>query len=227
MDVVKSYMSKKLFVFDLDETLIACDSCVEWHRFLVERGIISDPNFLKEDQRLMALYAEGVLDMQEYISHSMKPLVKLTCEDIDWLAEECARTRILPKAYPEAKTLLAELKQQNRDAIIISATQSFIVSQVAKLLGVDTAMGIDLAVKNGTYSDEMTGIPTFRAGKVERLKSWLQEHDEQYEVIEFYTDSINDLPLCEYADFVNAINPCKNLEVVARARSWNIHRWAL
>ena len=220
-------MSKKLFVFDLDETLIACDSCVEWHRFLVERGIISDPDFLEEDQRMMALYADGGLDMQDYISHSMTPLMSLTCEEVDQLAEECARTRILPKAYPEAKKLLAELKQQNKDAIIISATQSFIVSQVAKQLGVDIAMGIDLAIKNGSYSDEMIGIPTYRAGKVKRLKFWMQDLDEQYEVIEFYTDSINDLPLCEYADFVNTVNPCKKLESVARAKSWNIYNWIL
>ena len=220
-------MSKKLFVFDLDETLIACDSCVEWHRFLVERSIISDPDFLKEDQRMMTLYAEGGLDMQDYISHSIEPLMSFTCEEVDRLAEECARTRILPKAYPEAKKLLAELKQQNKDAIIISATQSFIVSQVAKQLGVDIAMGIDLAIKNGSYSDEMTGIPTYRAGKVKRLKSWLQEFDKQYEAVEFYTDSINDLPLCEHADYVNAVNPCKKLSVVAREREWNTHNWVL
>lgn len=220
-------MSKKLVVFDLDETLITCDSCVEWHRFLVERGIITDQDFLEEDQRLMALYADGVLDMAEYISHSMAPLAEMTCEDIKLLAEECARTRILPKAYPEAKKLLAELKQQSIDTIIISATQNFIVSQVAKFLGVDTAMGIELAVKDGMYTGEMTGIPTFRAGKVKCLQSWLQKHSGHYEAIEFYTDSINDLPLCEYADSVNTINPCKKLKVVARAKGWSIHNWAL
>ena len=223
---MKNDMSDKLFVFDLDETLVACDSCVEWHHFLVERGVISDPGFLEEDKRLMALYAEGVLDMQEYINHSVAPLAGMTCEDVDLLAEECARTRVLPHAYPEAIKLLEELRQQHKDVVIISATQSFIVLQVAKLLGVDTAMGVDLAVRKGGYSPEMKGIPTFREGKVKRLESWLQENNRQYDAIEFYTDSINDLPLCEYADHVNTINPCKKLEVIARARSWNIHSWA-
>lgn len=227
MKAVKDNMSEKLFVFDLDETLVACDSCVEWHKFLVERGIITDPGFLAEDQRLMNLYAEGVLDMAEYIRHSMAPLAEITCAEIDLLVEECARSRILPNAYPEAKKLLAGLRQNKRDVIIISATHSFIVCQVAKLLGVNTAMGIDLAVKNGAYSDEVTGIPTFRAGKVKRLNVWLQEHGGKYGAIEFYTDSINDLPLCEHADFVNIINPCKKLEVIARARFWNIYNWVL
>ena len=227
VDVMKNKMSEKLVVFDLDETLIACDSCVEWHRFLVDRGIIDDSDFLHEDERLMALYAEGTLDMQEYIDHSMVPLSGLSSEDIDRLSEECARTRILPKAYPAAKTLLNELNQRDIKTVIISATQSFIVRQVAKLLGVNTAMGIDLVVKNGIYSSEMEGIPTFRAGKVKRLQDWLQKQDDQYDVVEFYTDSINDLPLCEYADYVNTVNPCKKLEAVAKARSWNIRNWAL
>ena len=33
---------------------------------MVERDIATDPLFIKEDQRLMALYSEGKMDMEDY-----------------------------------------------------------------------------------------------------------------------------------------------------------------
>ena len=50
-------MTKPLYVFDLDETLIKADSAMIWNEFLVEKGIVDDASFLTEDQRLMALYS--------------------------------------------------------------------------------------------------------------------------------------------------------------------------
>ena len=68
-------MSQPLYIFDLDETLIAADSAMLWHQFLVEKGIITDSNFLAEDKRLMSLYSAGKLDMPEYLNFAMAPLV--------------------------------------------------------------------------------------------------------------------------------------------------------
>lgn len=51
-------MSKPLYVFDMDETLVNGDAAMLWNAFLVEKGIVSDPSFIDEDQRLMGLYSK-------------------------------------------------------------------------------------------------------------------------------------------------------------------------
>lgn len=61
-------MSKPLYVFDLDDTLIDGDCAMIWNAFLAEKGITTERNFVEEDRRRMALYAQGKMDMAEYIA---------------------------------------------------------------------------------------------------------------------------------------------------------------
>ena len=82
-------MSQPLYIFDLDETLINADSSMLWHRFLVEKRIVTDDNFLAEDKRLMSLYSAGKLNMPEYLNFTMAPLAQLTKEQVDSLVDEC------------------------------------------------------------------------------------------------------------------------------------------
>ena len=53
-------MTKPLYVFDMDETLVNADCAMLWHEFLVEQKIATNPNFIAEDKRLMGLYVKGV-----------------------------------------------------------------------------------------------------------------------------------------------------------------------
>lgn len=219
-------MSQPLYIFDLDETLIAADSSMLWHQFLVSKGMITDPDFLVEDQRLMAQYSVGALDMPEYLNFAMAPLAKLTTAQVDSLVDECVETYILPTLFPQAKQLLAQLKQDKFTTILISATASFIVKKVAKQLGITHAMGIDMRVENGCYTANILGVASYREGKVIRLQSWLAAQTQVYGERYFYTDSINDLPLCLFSHYSHVVNPCPQLALHAQAQNWPQLAWS-
>jgi HAD superfamily hydrolase (TIGR01490 family) len=219
-------MSQPLYIFDLDETLIGADSAILWHQFLVTKGIITDPDFLEEDQRLMALYSAGELDMPEYLNFSIAPLTQLPKEEVDRLVDECVEKHIMPTVFPQALKLLAQLKQDNITTVLISATVSFIVKKVAKQLGIPHAMGIDLLVENGCYSANIMGAPSYREGKVTRLESWLTEQTEVFTETYFYTDSIDDLPLCLFSQYPHVVNPCPQLASYAETQHWPQLTWS-
>lgn len=219
-------MSQPLYIFDLDETLIGADSAMLWHQFLVTKGVITDPAFLAEDQRLMALYSAGELDMPTYLDFAMAPLVKLTKDQVDSLVDECVEKYIMPTVFPQAQQLLAQLKQDHITTVLISATVSFIVKKVAKKLGIAHAMGIDMLVENGSYSANILGIASYREGKVIRLESWLAEQTEIYGERYFYTDSINDLPLCLFSQYPHVVNPCPQLARYAQQQNWPQLTWS-
>ncbi|QUM78036.1 HAD family hydrolase [Moritella sp. 24] len=218
-------MSKPLYIFDLDETLIGADSSVLWHQFLVQKGIITDPTFLAEDARLMALYAAGKLDMPEYLHFSMAPLASLTQAQVDSLVDECVEKCIMPTVFPQATQLLEQLKQDGITRILISATVSFIVKKVAAKLGMEHAMGIDMLVEDDHYSANILGVASYREGKVIRLESWLAEQTEIFTDIYFYTDSINDLPLCLFSQYPHVVNPCPQLTNYAQEKKWPQLSW--
>jgi phosphoserine phosphatase len=60
------------------------------------------------------------------------------------------------------------------------------------------------------------------AGKVTRLKAWLDGHGRHVGQMSAYSDSHNDLPLLEMADRAVAVDPDPTLRAAALARGWEI-----
>ncbi|WP_045383932.1 HAD family hydrolase [Vibrio campbellii] len=218
-------MSKPLYVFDLDETLINADCAMIWNEFMVEKGIATASNFIEEDKRLMGLYAEGKMDMEDYLTFSIKPLENMPIEQVNALVKECVENHILTKQFPQAKTLIEQLSRYDIDMVIISASVTFLVEAVGRRVGIPNALGIDLVVADNRYSAEIDGIPSYREGKVTRLKQWLETQPDNYSEIHFYTDSVNDLPLCEYADYAYLVNPCPRLKEHTNRPNWTVLSW--
>ncbi|MEZ8990325.1 HAD family hydrolase [Vibrio breoganii] len=218
-------MAKPLYVFDMDETLINGDCAMIWNEFLLEKGVVQDPSFLAEDQRLMELYSQGKLDMDEYLEFAMAPLLHLSKKDVDALVDECVETHILSRQFDESKTLIQQLEADGIDMLIISATVTFVVEAVAKRIGIKHSLGIDLAEKNDRYTAKIEGVPSYREGKVTRLEQWLSQSKQPYAAIHFYTDSINDLALCEHADYAYLINPCPSLAALPKQDNWTTLSW--
>lgn len=122
----------------------------------------------------------------------------------------CVREAILPRVYPQAWELIRRLRAEGEQMLIISASVSLLVQAVAAALEIDQALGIDVAMVDGGYSGEITGIPSYQQGKVARLAQWREAHPQYDGEVTFYTDSINDLPLCLHADRVRLVNPVRS-----------------
>ncbi|WP_413692241.1 HAD family hydrolase [Psychromonas sp. KJ10-2] len=219
-------MSKPLHIFDMDETLVNGDCASLWSAFLVRKGVVTDPDYLATDQALMEQYAKGELDMEEYIVYTLAPITHIPQHEIDSLVDEFVASDILPLVFPEALTLVKSLKESGVACLVISATVTFIVKKVAQAIGIEDALGIELVSKNNCYFNQVTGIATYREGKILRLQQWLTEQTNSFDEIHFYSDSINDLPLCEYADYAYLVNPCERLSAEAlKHPEWQIFEW--
>ena len=163
--------------------------------------------------------------MDDYLKFAMAPITHLSLGDVEKLVNECVDKWIAPKQFQQSIPLLEQLNKQGVDTLIISATVSFIVQAVAQHLGVEQSMGIELVTEDDRYTAKVSGVPSYREGKVTRLEQWLSARDETYSEIHFYTDSINDLPLCERADYAYLVNPCPRLKAIADRPNWTILHW--
>lgn len=210
-------MQSILYVLDLDKTLINGDSNDLWYEFLHSRGII-DEAFVQQNDRQMELYAQGMLDMNEYLQFALSAFKTFSLMDAKALMPEFLQTKIAPIVFAQAKEVLSK-----ENVIIISATPSFIVKEVAQFLGIKNAIGMDLEEKNGFLTPHVIEPMSFRQGKVERLKMFLQDKSFSYLVV--YTDSINDKFLCEFCDEAFCVNPDPKLLDLARSKGWNILSW--
>ncbi len=212
----------RLAIFDLDNTLLAGDSDHLWGEFLIAQGLVDRLSYGRENDRFYETYKAGTLDIAAYTRFALEPLIRLGADHLLPLRDVFVKTWIEPIIAPAAPALLERHRIQGDTLLIITATNSFITTPIAELLGVDALLATDPEVVKGRYTGRISGTPCYREGKQVRLKQWLAEEGEDYSHLTFYSDSHNDLPLlCEVRQPV-AVDPDEILREEAERRGWPI-----
>ncbi|TVU87621.1 MULTISPECIES: HAD family hydrolase [Halomonadaceae] len=211
-----------LAIFDLDNTLLSIDSDHAWGEFLLEQGAVDPVAYREANERFMADYNAGTLDMAAFLEMALKPLADNSPEQLSAWHQQFMVSKIEPNILPKAEELLARHRTKGDTLLIITATNRFITAPIAERLGVDHLIAVNPEVKEGRYTGRVSGIPSYREGKVTRLEKWLEGQDLTMEGAWFYSDSHNDLPLLEIVEHPVAVDPDDTLREVAKERQWRI-----
>ena len=212
----------ELAIFDLDNTLLNGDSDYLWGRFLASKGIVDGDFYERENQRFYDEYEAGTLDIFEFLRFSLQPLADNDLDAMLALRQQFIETEIDPIILPKARKLLQQHRDQGHVLLIITATNHFVTQPIAEKLGVDDLIATDPEFKNGRYTGEVNGIPSFKEGKVERLKQWLNKNGYNLASSWFYSDSHNDLPLLEMVTHPFAVDADETLQQHAEFKDWPI-----
>jgi HAD superfamily hydrolase (TIGR01490 family) len=211
-----------LAIFDLDNTLLAGDSDYLWGQFLVEKGAVDGIEYERQNQRFYDEYRQGLLDIQEFLSFSLKPLAENPLETLlSWRAEFMER-KMRPIILESARALLARHRGQGDTLLIVTATNRFVTEPLAEALGVDELLATEPEWQDGRYTGRVVDTPCFREGKLTRVQRWLRGTDFDLARSSFYSDSHNDLPLLEAVGQPVAVDPDATLQRHAESRGWPI-----
>ena len=211
-----------LAIFDLDNTLLSIDSDHAWGEFLLEQGAVDPVAYREANERFMADYNAGTLDMAAFLEMALKPLAENTPEQLAAGHQQFMASKIEPHILPKAEELLARHRTKGDTLLIITATNRFITGPIAERLGVDDLIAVEPEMVDGRYTGRVDGVPSYREGKVIRLQAWLEAQDLTMDGAWFYSDSHNDLPLLEKVDHPVAVDPDDTLRKVAEERHWRI-----
>ena len=211
-----------LAIFDLDNTLLAGDSDYLWGVFLAERGIVDPDHYERENERFYREYKEGRLDIYEFLRFSLAPLARHSPDELAAWRQAFLAEKIEPIVLPKALALVERHRTVGDQLLIITATNSFVTAPIAAQLRIPNLIATEPALRNGRYTGEVDGIPSFREGKVLRLEQWLDAQGATLVGSSFYSDSQNDVPLLERVDHPVAVDPDPALAAVAAARGWPI-----
>ncbi|MCC5901331.1 MAG: HAD family hydrolase [Halomonas sp.] len=211
-----------LAIFDLDNTLLSIDSDHAWGEFLLEQGAVDPIAYREANERFMADYNAGTLDMAAFLEMALKPLADNTPEQLTAWHQQFMVSKIEPNILPKAEELLARHRTKGDTLLIITATNRFITAPIAERLGVDDLIAVEPEILDGRYTGRVSGVPSYREGKVTRLKQWLEDQDLTMDGAWFYSDSHNDLPLLEQVEHPVAVDPDDTLRQIAEERNWRI-----
>ena len=215
----------RLALFDLDNTLLAGDSDFEWAQFLIEQGVLDQEVYEARNQAFYDQYKAGTLDIHEFLDFQLKPLSRHARKVLDAWHEEFMRGKVRGMMGLPAQELVARRRAAGDVCVIITATNSFVTSPIARAFGVEHLIATEPEQKDGEFTGRVAGVPSFREGKVTRLESWMAERGWNWDSFSdstFYSDSLNDLPLMSMVQHPVAVNPDATLCAHAEQHGWPI-----
>lgn len=219
----------QLALFDLDYTLLPCDSDYEWGQFLARIGVVDSEHYAKQNERFYQDYKDGTLDIHAFLRFALKPLSEHSRAQLkDWhdaFMKEVIHGQLLQPAL--------DLVKRHQDAgdlcCVITATNSFVTRPIVESFGIEHLIATEPATIDNDpladYTGQVKGIPNFREGKVRNLHAWLITQNLSFDQMPhsyFYSDSMNDLPLLEEVSNPVATNPDERLRNEAHQRHWPI-----
>lgn len=211
-----------LAIFDLDNTLLNGDSDYLWGVFLAEKGIVDGDYYERENDRFYQEYKEGRLDIFEFLRFSLRPLSENDPEDLRLWHEEFMKEKIGPIIQPAARALVEKHRTAGDTLMVITATNAFVTAPIVAEFGIEHLIATDPEVVDGRYTGEVSGVPSFQAGKVTRLQQWLSANGMDLSGSYFYSDSHNDIPLLERVEHPHAVDPDDALRRHAEERNWPV-----
>ncbi len=219
----------ELALFDLDHTLLNVDSDYMWGEFLVEQKLVNEALFRERNYQFYQQYIAGTLDAVEYNEFVASFLKQHSLEQLDSWRKAYINQRIVPNIRPKAVQAIEQHLQQGHDVVIISATNDFVVKEIAKLFFINekNVLATQLEKTQQGYTGKVVGKPNFQAGKIYHLQQWINQQNKTYQKTYAYSDSKNDLPLLEWADVAICVTPDEILKAHALAHGWAIEDWTI
>ena len=214
-----------LALFDLDHTLLPIDSDYAWGEFTNRIGWTDPVLFKAKNDQFYADYLAGALDIHDYVRFATESVRSRGPAAAAKAHAQFMKEIILPQIKPQALDLVKTHQAAGDHVMIVTATNEFVTRPIAQAFGVQELIAVELARDSeGWITGEISGVPSFKGGKVLRVEQWLSKKQKNWQNVQitFYSASINDLPLLEQAQTPVAVNPDARLRQLATDRGWRI-----
>eukprot|EP00741_Cyanophora_paradoxa_P010624 tig00020537_g10268.t1 len=219
---------KKLRValFDLDRTLIDCNSANLWLMHEIKEGNVKVRDAVRGAYWLIK-YRLGHGGAEKPYAEAVAKIAGQKEADLSLRAKVWFDHRVRPRLRPGAVEAIRQ-HRANGDRLVLATSSTLYAAEAAL-----EHFGLDEAICTTFELDEerrFTGrIASFAYGdaKAERVREWAAREAVDLADCVFYTDSVTDLDLLEIVGSPVVVNPDHRLRKIARERAWPIVDWGL
>lgn len=210
---------KKISFYDVDGTILDCQSQQLFLSFMKRKGYINLPNYLLILFWFIG-YKLGIFNNPEKVME--RAFHFLT----DWPEDKLNREvslfyrEILSKhKRKDVCDILKREAETDHKIILLSNAFGHLVKPLGEDLGADSLVCTELEVANGFISGRVLR-PMYGKFKKKEVDKMLINREE-FEVWA-YSDHISDLPVLDTADHPTAVYPSRQLKQIALNRRWPI-----
>ena len=220
-------MQRAAAFFDLDKTLMAGSSGMQFARIAAKRKIVSRRQLAGWVVEHMRYRLRGTTDArtEEVLRVARELISGLSATTVDRMGPE-VMAAILPRVYPQMLDEVYAHQDAGRATFIVSAAGHDVVESLANVLGMDGGIGTRYELDDeGSFTGRFDGPFVYGPGKVEAMQAFAAEHDIDLAASYAYSDSISDLPMLRAVGNPVVVNPDPPLLEIAREEGWQTLRF--
>lgn len=210
--------------FDMDRTLLRCNTGSLWIRWLRERGEISLYEMARASTWLLQ-YKLAVLDMEAVAEKATLAMRGQSEAELRAKCREFFDAWVQSQVAPKALAALDEHRRRGHVVAILSTSTPYVVEPLASHLGIEHAICTRLNTADGRFDGTLVKPACYGPGKVHWAEAFARQHDVDLASSFFYTDSYSDLPMLERVGVKRVVNPDTRLKRHARRVGWQIDEW--
>jgi HAD superfamily hydrolase (TIGR01490 family) len=220
-------MSRAAAFFDLDKTLMAGSSGMQFARVATRQGIIGRRQLASWGVEHLRYRLRGTTDERTgEVLRVARDLIRGVPEKTIARMEPEVMAAILPRVFPQMLDEVHAHQDAGRPAFIVSAAGNEIVESLARVLGMEGGIGTRYEVDEaGNFTGRFDGPFVYGPGKVEAMENFAARHEIDLDASYAYSDSLSDLPMLRAVGNPVAVNPDPPLAEIAKAEGWQTMRF--
>jgi HAD superfamily hydrolase (TIGR01490 family) len=220
-------VSRAAAFFDLDKTLMAGSSGMQFARVATRHGIVGRRQLASWAVEHLRYRLRGTTDERtnEVLRVARDLISGVPARSLERMNPE-VMAAILPRVYPQMLDEVYAHQDAGRATFIVSAAGNGVVEPLAQVLGMDGGIGTRYEVDaEGAFTGRFDGPFVYGAGKVEAMEAFAAEHGIDLAESYAYSDSLSDLPMLRAVGHPVAVNPDPALTEIAREEGWQTMRF--
>ncbi len=220
-------MTRAAAFFDLDKTLMAGSSGMQFARVATRHGIVGRRQLARWGVEHLRYRLRGTTDERtaEVLKVARDLIAGVPARSLERMNPE-VMAAILPRVYPQMLDEVYAHQDAGRATLIVSAAGNGVVEPLAAVLGMDGGIGTRYEVgEDGAFTGRFDGPFVYGKGKVEAMEAFAAERGIDLAESYAYSDSISDLPMLRAVGYPVAVNPDPPLAEIAREEGWQTMRF--
>ena len=187
----------KLTVYDFDKTIYNGETLSNFYKFYLRKKPLK---FFTSFLQLyyFILYILKIISLEKLKEKFLQFLNGENIENLKKYIEEFWNENE-NKINSWVQNEISENKKVTELLIAVSASPTFLIQDKLKKIGFDLVIGTDFLFEGEKFHSKILSKNCKNEEKVKRLNEWAKTNKIDYEIVNFYSDSIADKPLFDIA----------------------------
>ena len=188
----------KLSVYDFDKTIYNGETLNDFYRFYLIKKPWKIYTVIFQLWYFL-LYVLKIISLEKLKENFLRFLNGENTGELKKLIREFWEKKE-SKINPWVKDEILKNKKETEILVAISASPTFLIIDRLRLMGFDVVIGTDFLFESTKFHSHITSKNCKNYEKVRRLDKWAEDNNIQYDIVNFYSDSIADKPLFDLSE---------------------------